>query len=517
MADLEALAQRYQTHFARREYVPAAEALEAALRLRPDWTDARFNLGGVLIELGRLAEAEAAYRRVIEQDPQRLMPYRMLAHVLHRQGRIADLLRVLAAARRAHSTDFDLESFELLALLFSDDISAEALAERHRAYGVRMERAVPPFPRAPDPPPGRRLRVGYVSGDFCYHPVAQFARPLIEHHDRKSFEVYCYSVGTAVDDFTRRLAARADVWREAAALDNEQLAQAIRADGIDLLVDLSGHSGASRLGVFARQPARVQLAWLGYLHTTGLTRIQYRICDRNTDPEGEADALHTERLLRLPHSQWCYRPLVQADTPPAAPPLERNSYLTFGSFNQVAKLSGTCRRLWAELLRAVPRARLVLLGIPEGPARAALLEDFERLGVGRERLSVEGHLPVREYFRRVATVDIALDTTPYSGGTTTCDTLWMGVPVVTLAGERSVGRSAASILRTLGLDEWVATTPATYAAIAVRAADAHSELGRLRSELRSRMLASRLMDEATFVRDMEDAYLTAFESQRGAG
>jgi predicted O-linked N-acetylglucosamine transferase (SPINDLY family) len=503
----EALALRYQAHFARGEYAQAAEALEAVLEVRPDWTDARFNLGGVLIELGRLPEAEVAYRRVIEQDPQRLMPYRMLGHVLHRQGRIADLLEVLAAARRRHPADFELESFELLALLFAEEPSPQALAARHRDFGARLERAVRPMPSAPPLPSGQRLRVGYVSGDFCHHPVAQFVRPLLERHDRSAFEVFCYSVGTKADAFTRRLAALSDVWRDAAKLTDDQLAAAIRADGIEVLVDLSGHSGASRLGVFARQPARVQLAWLGYLHTTGLTRIQFRICDPYTDPEG-SEALHTERLLRLPHCQWCYQPLVEPGAP-GPRPLERNGFVTFGSFNQVAKLSSTSRRLWAEILRALPSARLLMLGIPEGVARQRLYEDFARGGIDGSRLTVLGHLPVAEYFGRIAATDIALDTSPYSGGTTTCDTLWMGVPVVTLAGERSAGRSAASILHTLGLGEWISRSPEEYVALALGAAREPARWSTLRAGLRERMRASPLADETAFARDMEAAYRAA--------
>lgn len=498
-------ALQYQAHVARQDHAAAAAALEAALRLRPDWTDARYNLGAMLTQLGRFAEAEAEYRRVISADPDRRLAYRMLGNVLHRQGRIAGLLQVLSAARRRHPQDFDLESFELLALLFGEGASAAELFERHRAYGARLERAIIPFPPAPPPDPRRRLRVGYVSGDLCSHPVAQFLRPVLEHRDRASFEAYCYSVGTRADATSHALAAHADAWRDASASSDPQLAEAIRGDRIDILIDLSGHSGISRLPVFARQPARVQAAWLGYLHSTGLTRIQYRICDSHTDPIGRAERLHTERLVRLPHSQWCYRPLVEG-VESGAPPGERTGHVTFGSLNQVAKLSRTTRRLWIEILRRAPDARLVLLGIPEGAARDGLLGDFSSAGIDPARLTVVPHLPVREYFGRIDAIDIALDTTPYSGGTTTCDTLWMGVPVVTLEGDRSTSRSAASILRTLDLADWIATSPEEYVAIALRGAREPARLAALRRSLRERMLASPLTDEARFVRDIEALY-----------
>ena len=503
--DAVGYARMYQEHHARGEHALAAAALEAALQLRPDWTDARFNLGAALIELDRLRDAESAYRRVIEEDPGRMVAYRMLGHVLHRQGFIAELLDMLQAARGRHPEDFALESFELLGLMFSDRVTAEELFARHRAFGERLEAAIPALPPAPQASPPARLRIGYVSGDFCYHPVGQFVQPLLHGHDRAAFSVYCYSSGTRTDALTRALAAQADVWREAATLSDEQLADAIRSDQIDLLVDLSGHSGASRLPVFARRPARAQVAWLGYLHSTGLRRIGYRLSDRHADPPGRAERLHTEALLRLPHSQWCYRPLVEAPEP-GPPPIERARHVTYGSLNQVAKLSPTCRRLWIEILQRAPQARLVLQGVPEGTAREGLLGEFGAAGIDQARLSFEAHVPVQDYFSRIDAIDVALDTTPYSGGTTTCDTLWMGVPVVTLEGERSASRSASSILHTLGLGEWVARSPQEYVDIALRAAREPARLAGLRTDLRRRMLRSPLADEAQFVRDVEAAY-----------
>jgi len=491
-------ARQYQEHLARLDYPAAAVALEAALRLRPDWTDARYNLGAMLTRLERYADAEAAYRRVLEAEPDRRLAYRMLGNVLHRQGSIAELLQVLAAARRRQPEDLDLESFELLALLFGETVSAAELFERHRAYGARLERAIAPLPPAPPPDARRPLRVGYVSGDLCSHPVAQFLRPVLEHRDRSSFEAFCYSVGTRVDAASRGLAAHADAWRAASAFTEAQLAEAIRADRIDVLVDLSGHSGISRLAVFARQPARLQLAWLGYLHSTGLTRIQYRLSDACADPPPGADALHTETLVRMPHSQWCYRPLAAGDATARG-----GGAFTFGSFNQIAKLSATSRSLWIRILAELPAARLALTGVPEGAPRSRLLAEFAAGGIGAERIEFAPHLPVAAYLARIGAADVALDPTPYSGGTTTLDALWMGVPVVTLAGERSASRSAASVLRTLGLHDWIAHTPQEYVAIAVRAARERDALAGLRGSLRPRLRASPLMDERRFASDFE--------------
>jgi len=255
------------------------------------------------------------------------------------------------------------------------------------------------------------------------------------------------------------------------------------------------------MDVLACRPAPVQASWFGYLSTSGMTRVDYRITDGFADPPGEADRFHTEKLLRLPHSQWCYRPPSDAEPEPA-PPSARNGFVTFGSFNQAAKLSPSARRLWAEILRRVPGSRLLIVGVPPGPATQALLEEFERHGVARGAVSVEPRLLLADYFRRLGSVDVALDTMPYSGGTTTCDTLWMGTPVVAMKGERSVSRSAASVLSALGREAWIASSPQEYVERAIALA---SDSGARRG-LREAMKASPLMDEAGFARDMEALY-----------
>jgi predicted O-linked N-acetylglucosamine transferase (SPINDLY family) len=279
----------------------------------------------------------------------------------------------------------------------------------------------------------------------------------------------------------------------------------VERDGIDVLVDLTGHAGALRLGVFARQPAPVQASWLGYLGSTGLGRIQYRVSDARADPPGAADRLHTEKLVRLPHSLWCYRP-VHEEPHAAAPPHRARGCVTFGSFNHAPKLSAAARRLWARILRDAPGARLLIVGIPEGRARHTLLGEFADAGVDVSRLTLLPRVSFGEYLRQFDAVDLALDSLPYGGGTTTFDTLWMGVPVLTLAGERSAGRSSASILGALGLPEWVAATPEDYVRLALEHAADPARLAALRSTLRARLRASPLMDEAGFTRDLEDAY-----------
>jgi len=485
----------------------AATALEVALKQRPDYGGAWYNYGFVLWRLERWSAAEAALRRAIEIDPTFLPALHLLGNMFRGDSRIGEALEIFGAARKLAPERFDLESMELHSLNLSDEISEDALSARHRAFGARLEKSYPPrfapFRNSRDPQ--RRLRIGYVSSDFNLHPVAWFMIPVLERHDRAAFEAYCYSTNSKTDEATRQLKSRADAWRDAAKISDPELADLINRDAIDILVDLTGHAGIIRLGVFAEQPAPVQFTWLGYLNTTGLTRIQYRLCDAHTDPPGLTDHLHTETLIRLPNSQWCYRTFLAVDHA-TEPPFRRNGFITFGSFNHAPKLSPTVRRLWSEILTRLPDSRMVVVGVPEGHARDRLLQDFRGAGIAASRLTIAPRVPLDEYFRWFNAVDIALDSTPYSGGTTTCDSLWMGVPVITVPGPRSVSRSAASILSAAGLAEWIAPTPEDYVRLAVEFARDRAVVAQLRTSLRQRLRESPMMDEPRFVRDVEAAY-----------
>jgi len=487
----------------------ATAELEVVLKHRPDWADALFNYGTLLRRQLRLEEAESAFRRAIGAQPGHAGAYRMLGEVLLAQSRSDEAFDIYRAARRENPQDFGLESAELFALFGSDRVSDEELFARHAAFGKRLEAAHPPrtaFPNVRNPE--RRLRIGYLSGDFRYHVVTLFMLPVLERHDRASFEVYCYSSADSTDSYTRQIAAKTDVWRSMAGQSPSQIAEAIADDAIDILIDLSGHSGTLQLETMAQRPAPVQATWLGYLNTTGLTRIHYRITDRFADPPGATERYHTESLVRLPHGQWCYRPFL---SPPVAtvPPSARKSFVTFGAFHQAAKISRAARRLWAEILVQVPDSRLLVVGVARGRAQDELLRD---LNVARERVTCVPYAPLEEYLRLFAEVDIALDSLPFSGGTTSCDTLWMGVPIVTVPGSRSVSRSAASVVSNVGLTDWIASSPEDYVRRAVRFAGERELLAQLRGSLRERMAASPLMDEATFVRDLEAAYREMWRS-----
>src|SRR5262245_12570672 len=504
---VEAHSRLFDIYHSRGDLSAAVAELERVLELRPDWADALCNYGLVLKGLRRLREAESAFRRAVAADPGHSPAYRMLGGVLLGQCRAEEAFELYTKARQLCPEDLDLESAELFALNASDHAADDVLFEKHVAFGARIERAFParfePFRNSREPE--RRLRIGYVSGDFCYHVVTLFMKPMIERHDRSAYEVFCYSTGSSADDYTRQLSARADVWREAASVSESELANVVNRDAIDILVDLGGHSGIPQLAVFAQQPAPVQVTWLGYLNTTGMTRIQYRISDHCADPPGLTDHRHTETLVRLPHSQWCYRPFLSIPST-KTPPFVQNGYITFGSFNQAFKISRTARRLWREILERLPDSRLVIIGIDAGRAEDELLADLAGAAVDRARITVRPYVSLEDYFRSFDAVDMTLDTTPCSGGTTTCDSRWMGVPVITSPGTRSVSRSAASILTSAGLTEWIASGPEDYVRLAVEFAREEKTITQLRASLRRRMRESPLMDEAGFVRDVESAY-----------
>jgi protein O-GlcNAc transferase len=451
----------------------ARTLVDAALRAKPDFPQALELSHRVLRDEGFAEEALALLRKIVERDP---------AGWLHR-------------------------SFELMAMNFVDDIPADELFRRHVEFGRALEQAVPVrFDRHRDRgDPKRRLRVGYLSCDFQTHPVAFFLAPVLEHHDRSQVEVFCYSLTMKQDSMTERLRAATDHWREVASMSDDELADAIHADGIDVLVDLMGHAGIPRPGVFCRRPAPAQVAWLGYLNTTGLTRMDFRISDARSDPPGISQPVHTERLVHLPASQWCYLAVAEQEIDPV-PPFERNGHVTFGSFNAALKVTPAACRRWAQVMLRVPGSRLVIGDINSERKRAAIRRDIASLGVADDRIAFIPRVAISEYLGLYNAVDITFDTFPYGGGTTTFDSLWMGVPVVAAVGETPVSRSAASILAALGLEDWIAPSVDDFVDVAVARALDREALRALRQALRPRMQDSLLTELPRYTRDLEAAY-----------
>lgn len=478
--------------------------LRGALAHAPDHPGAQYNLALLLMERDEFDEAEALLRNVLEHAPDFALACGALGNVCMKTGRAREAEAWHRRRWQADPRSPEAAAPFLFSLLARDDLTPEAVFAAHREAAAATEHACGARLHYR---PRTRIRVGYLSPDFRQHPVALFVEPVLAAHDRARFELFCYYNHAGDDAVTRRLMDLADHWRNVAGLAHADVAQHVRDDGIDVLVDLAGHTGESRLPVFPLRAAPVQATWLGYLHSTGFASADYRICDAQTDPPGTTEHLHTERLLRLPHSQWCYRPLHEgAAAPPARAP---RAGVVLGSFNQYWKASPACLAAWLAILREAPEASLRVVGVPAGRTREALLARAESAGVASERLTLLPRLGIREYFEALAQVDVALDTTPYNGGTTTLDALWMGVPLVALRGDRPLARGAASILTALGMPELVAADTAQYVEVNVRLVRDAAWRARLAGELRPRLAASPLMDGARFTRDLEALYLQA--------
>ena len=524
-----------------------AEASEASYRSaiagRPDWDEAWFGLGCAL-EQGKLGSlAISAYRHALSLNPRHSASACCIARLLTKEGdgssardvlalflqqtpddaqvlnALAEILKqsgeadaAVALYRRRlalRHDDFETFSNYLFTLNLDEGTIPNFLLDEHVRFGrllaERTRRIILETEGAAD----KRLRIGYVSPDFRRHSVSCFVEAVLEHHDSSGFEIYCYYNHSDRDDITARFAGLADHWRDIAGVDDERVAQTVVADEIDILVDLAGHTSGNRLSLFASKPAPLQFTWLGYLCTTGLEAIDFRICDSATDPPRETERWQTETPARLPHSQWCYHP--QSELPPISPlPMLRNGYCTFGSFNQAAKLNRGLLQLWANALSTIPGSRLRIIGVTDQVHRQAIQDIFYSQGVARERLDIFSRVGLEEYFSSYANVDIALDSLPYNGATTTCDALIMGVPVATIAGERSIERGGASLLGTLELNTWIARSRDDFASMLKRQLRSVEELARLRGELRTRMLASPLMDEPRFTRDIERLFRKAW-------
>jgi len=498
---------------ARRRGAPetAARCFRRALALDAGFAEAHNNLGNVLEAQGRLEEAIACYRQALAVRPELALAWNNLGNALKAQARLDE---AIAAFRRALALDFAPAHGNLLfALNYLDGLDRGEVLAEHRAWARRQEAllASEREPHSNEPDPDKRLRVGYVSPDFRTHSVAYFAEPLIARHDRERFEVVLYADlagGAQVDPVTERLRASADGWRNVSGESDRALAALVRRDRIDVLVDLAGHTAGNRLPVFARKPAPVQVSYLGYPNTTGLESIDYRLTDAVADPPGASDRFYSESLVRLPRGFLCYRP-PEPSPAIAAPPATREGYVTFGSFNNAAKLSPGVIEAWARILRALPSARLRVKApqIGDEGTRRLWRERLARAGVDPGRLTLEGFVAgAAEHLDAYRRIDVALDTFPYNGTTTTCEALWMGVPVVALAGAGHASRVGLSLLSQIGLEAFAADTVEAYIERAVALARDPQGLARLRATLRDRLRASPLRDESGLARAVEAQY-----------
>jgi predicted O-linked N-acetylglucosamine transferase (SPINDLY family) len=483
----------------------AVEQFRRAIALAPQ--SARPHLAISHVELRRCCffEAEAAARDAIRLDPRLRAPYLNLAKVFSNTGRLDAALalyrEILARTDDAPAVFSDY----LFTLIHSGGHSREAVFAEHVRFGESLAARLPPTSaHANDPDPERRLKLAYVSADVGRHIVAAMLQAMLRAHDRSRFEVFIYD--NAPSAVQRALPGECfDHWLEVARLDDAALAERVRADEIDVLVDLSGHTGGNRLPAFARKPAPVQVSWLGYPFTTGVWAIDYRICDARQMGPGSA-ALFVEEPFVVPGASVAFMP--PEDPAPAAPPCHANGYVTYGSVNSLDKIDGASLALWAEVLRSVPASRLLIKahGLHDERQQKRLSEHLAHLGVAPERLMFEGGSPPRAFREGFSRVDIALDTVPHTGGSTTRHTVWMGVPVITLESVALYERFSGAILRELGLAECVATDTAGYVAAAAALAGDRARLAKLRRDLRPRIRASALCDVSGQARRLEEAY-----------
>lgn len=492
-----------------KRFAEATAAYEEAIQLRPDSAEFHHNLANALRQLGRHPEALAAGERAVEIRPEYPEALNNIGATLEWLGRI-DEARTYYARAASLSSQFLLAHNNLL-------ISHRYRAEEHdaaRVFAAHVEwanRYAEPLyatirPHDNERNPDRRLRVGYVTPDFHEHPVTRFMEGVIAYHDRATVEVFCYHSGSRRDQATARVRVHADAWRDIDRLDGERAADLIRSDRIDVLVDLAGHTGKQQMVLFSRRPAPVQIAYLGYSDTTGLATIPYRITDPFCDPPGMTEHLYTEQLIRLPRCAWSYRPF---DGSPAVGPLpaDRNGHVTFGVFNRFSKVTEKMARLWAQIVSRTPGSTLA---VTTSQDNEFVQRSFGEWGVPGDRLKL---VPLRRppaFLQHYNEVDVALDTFPHNGHTTTCDASWMGVPTVSLAGRSFVSRLAGSVVTALNLPELVAESAEQYVRIATDLAGDLPRLRELRGSLRNRVIASPLSDARGLARALEGVYRTVW-------
>ena len=498
------------------EVEEARVAAERAVELKPDYAIGHNNLGTVLQRYGLYGKAIEAFRRALELRPAYPDALCNMGEVLKESGRAAEAIGFYRKAIELAPDEAGMASNMLLALCNVAAMTPAAIYDEHRAWGDALsarltgDAAGEPFENR-DRSSARRLRVGYLSPDFRRHSVAYFLEPILEFHNPRVVESYCYAnlIGPG-DAVTERLRGFAGTWRDVAGLDDAALTELIRDDEIDILVDLSGHTRGNRLAVLARRAAPVQMSYLGYPATTGLAAVDWRLTDSWADPLNMTEAFHSERLLRLANGFLCYRPDPEAPEV-APPPVAANGYVTFGSFNSLAKLTPTVIETWAEILLRTPGSRLILKAkaISDPDTRRRLSRRFAERGVDAGRLDLRGWVVDGSPLAAYHGVDIGLDSFPYNGTTTTCEAMWMGVPVIALAGNWHAARVGVSLLARTGMDELIARSRTHYIDIAVDLASRPDVLADLRRDMRETIIESGLCDGPAFVARLERAYRRA--------
>jgi predicted O-linked N-acetylglucosamine transferase (SPINDLY family) len=491
----------------------AMQRFEQAIQLQPDLADAQNNLGLACDALGEPDAALANFERAVRIDPDHRGALTNLANAYKDQGRAADAITLYRKALAGRPDDAPVHSNLLLAMQYqpgADPLELLAEARRYaRQHAEPLAASIEPHPTRP--PASGRLRIGYVSPDFREHPVVYFLEPILAAHDHRLFEIFAYADVAHPDATTQRLQGYVDCWRSLVGLSDAQAAELIRHDEIDILVDLAGHTGGNRLLAFARKPAPIQMSYVGYLGTTGLPAMDHYLTDAHADPPGLSESHYQESLIRLPECGFCYAPGPAPEVSPGLP-ARLSGQVTFGCLNNPAKVSEEVLAVWSQVLAAVPGSRLLLRNWTGRSAEERTRNLLAGHGIAPDRLVFAGRTATRfDYLALYHALDIALDPFPYNGVTTTCDALWMGVPVISLAGGMSAARQGVRFLRSVGLDELLAESLDDYVRIARDLAGDLARLADLRSGLRARMSGSPLLDAPRLTRDLEAAYRALWE------
>jgi len=473
--------------------------LRRTLELKPDHVEAYSNLGNALKEQGRLREAEACYRRALELNPSMAEVHNNLGILLQDMGGLEAAAASYRKALELKPDYFKAHSNLLFLLNYDPKVSQQDAFEEAQRYGANVAAHVRHrYSKWSCNKQAERLRIGFVSGDFRNHPVGYFLENLLRHIDREAFELYAYPTDPWTDEMTLRLESYFAKWQPLYGLDDEAAAKRIHGDGVHILIDLSGHSRYNRLPMFAYKPAPVQLAWLGYFATTGVAEMDYLIADPVTLLESQ-ERYFTERIWRLPETRLCFsRPDIEIDVSPL--PALTNGFVTFGCFNNLAKMNDDVVALWSRILKEVAGSRLFLKSkqLSDEAVREQTVARFAAHGITPEKLILEGAESRAKYFEAYHHVDISLDPFPYPGGTTTVESLWMGVPVLNLSGNSFLFRQGTGFLSNAGLPDWIACTPDEYVASAVVHASNLSGLAELRQGLRQQVESSPIMDGKRF-------------------
>jgi predicted O-linked N-acetylglucosamine transferase (SPINDLY family) len=518
-SELQRLAMHYLRDLGKQlqkaKHPQSLSVFQEAIGLGPDDIETLIGYALCLEGHGMPSEAVEVLRRAISIDPQSANAYCELGSALYALRRWDESIEAFRNALRidpGHKVArTNLVTCDLMHYLYEDRVTPDEIFAHHRRWGDEITAALAPAAAAEAKPfantrdPDRRLRIGFVSADFKDHPVAHFLAPLLARYDRTALEVYCYAERERMDAYTEVLQTTGGIWRIRSRNDSDTaLREQLRRDIIDIVIDLSGQTGGTQLRALAVRATPLAASWLGYPATTGLPTIDWRITDALADPPGY-ERYHVEKLLRLPSGFLCYEPRADAPAVGPLPALARGT-VTFGSFNNILKVTPATIRSWAAVLAGVPRSRLLIkaASFADPPLRASYLQQFIAAGIDEQRLDLRSHvLEASDHLGVYNEIDIALDPLVYNGTTTTCEALWMGVPVVTMTGDRHATRVGYDLLSRVGLNELAAKDPGSYVAIAVALAIDLPRLALIRRELRERMQGSTLCDAANFAKEFE--------------